>query len=349
MATQIELAAMRRALELAVDETVPTGPNPRVGAVILDTDGAIVGEGFHRGAGTPHAEVDALQRAGVAARGGTAVVTLEPCDHIGRTGACSQALIAAGVARVVFGQRDGNPVAAGGAATLIQAGLVVESDVLAGEAAAINPLWTLAIARARPFITWKAATSLDGFVAAADGSSRWITSPAARADVHSLRSSVDAVVVGTGTALADDPRLTSRDAMGRAAGRQPLRVVIGHRRLPADARLLTDGHETLLAQTHDVNQVMKQLFERDAQHVLLEGGPALAAAFLRAELIDRVVVYVAPLLLGKGLSMLMDLGIQSIDEGLRMDIESIERVGPDLRIAASPRYRQREQVSCSPA
>jgi diaminohydroxyphosphoribosylaminopyrimidine deaminase/5-amino-6-(5-phosphoribosylamino)uracil reductase len=196
MATTSEVSAMRRALGLAVTPGVPTGPNPRVGCVLLGPDGAVLAEGYHRGAGTAHAEVDALSRAGAAARGATAVVTLEHCDHTGRTGPCSLALLDAGVARVVYGQADPNPVAAGGAARLRTAGVDVEGGLLADQAAAVNEAWTVAVSRGRPYVTWKTATTLDGRTAAADGTSGWITGPAARGDVHRLRSEVDAVADG---------------------------------------------------------------------------------------------------------------------------------------------------------
>src|SRR5690349_7075093 len=221
-----EQAAMTRALALAASPGVPLGPNPRVGCVLLAGDGTTVAEGFHRGAGAPHAEADALARAGSAARGTTAVVTLEPCNHTGRTGPCARALVDAGVARVVFAQGDPNPLAQGGAETLRSAGVDVEGGLLADEARAVNRAWSFAHQERRPFVTWKLATTLDGRGAAADGTSRWVTSLPARRDTHRLRSGCDAILVGTGTVLADDPRLTVRDDddvdLPRAL--QPLRV-----------------------------------------------------------------------------------------------------------------------------
>ncbi len=206
-----EHEAMRRALTLAATSGVPRGPNPRVGCVLLAPDGTEVGEGFHRGAGTPHAEVAALTAAGDDARGATAVVTLEPCDHTGRTGPCSEALLAAGVRRVVFAQADGSPVARGGAERLRAAGVEVEEGLLAEEARLLNRAWTFALEHSRPFVTWKLATTLDGRSAAADGSSRWVSSRAARLDTHRLRAECDVMMVGTGTVAVDDPRLTVRD------------------------------------------------------------------------------------------------------------------------------------------
>ena len=330
-----ELRAMKRALILAVSPDVPRGPNPRVGCVLLAPDGEIVGEGHHRGAGTEHAEVDALAKAGDAARGATAVVTLEPCDHSGRTGPCTQALIGAGVARVVYAQTDPNPVAAGGAAVLRAAGLDVEGGLFAAQAMALNETWTFAVAEGRPFVTWKSAATLDGRVAAADGTSRWITSAAARAEVHDLRAEVDAVMVGTGTVVADDPQLTVRDEEGAMADvPQPLRVVVGMRDLPAGARVLDGSTPSLQLRTRDPQEVLRSLHEREVRHVLLEGGPRLAAAFVRAGLVDRVVWYVAPALLGSGPSALGDAGMSGIGDALRLRVVDVRLVGSDVRIDA---------------
>jgi diaminohydroxyphosphoribosylaminopyrimidine deaminase / 5-amino-6-(5-phosphoribosylamino)uracil reductase len=338
MASQAETAAMRRALELAASDSVPLGPNPRVGAVLLGADGAVVGEGFHRGAGTPHAEVVALGAAGRRADGATAVVTLEPCNHTGRTGPCVDALLSAGVSRVVFGQADTNPVAAGGADRLRAAGVDVEGGLLADEAAALNETWTFALSHGRPYVTWKTAGTLDGRAAAADGSSRWITGPLARADVHALRATVDAVVVGTGTVLADDPRLTARtggsDGPDLPRERQPLRVVVGTRPLPADARVLDGTAPTLVLPTRDVRAALTALTAHDVQHVLLEGGPTLAGAFVAAGLVDRVVAYVAPALLGAGPQMLEDAGITTVAGALRLRTVDVMRLGDDVRITA---------------
>lgn len=312
-----ETAAMRRALELAADPAVPLGPNPRVGSVLLADDGSVVAEGFHRGAGTPHAEADALSRAGDAARGTTAVVTLEPCNHTGRTGPCAQALIRAGVRRVVFAQSDPNPLASGGAETLRAAGIEVEHGLLETEARALNRAWLHGVAAGRPLVTWKFAGSLDGRSAAADGSSQWITSAAARRDTHRLRAEADVMLVGTGTVLADDPRLTVRGDDGEALARQPLRVVMGQRAVPAGARVLDDAAETLLLRSRDPREALAELFERGRRHVFLEGGPTLAAAFLRAGVVDEIVAYVAPVLLGAGRNAVGDLGIAGIDAALR--------------------------------
>ncbi len=335
MASPVEVAAMRRAIAFAARGPAG-GPNPRVGCVVLDRSGAVAGEGWHRGAGTPHAEVDALARAGETARGGTAVVTLEPCTHTGRTGPCCQALVDAGIARVVVGAADPNPDAAGGAGVLRAAGVDVEEGVLADEAAAVNRRWLVAVGRGRPFVTWKFAATLDGRSAAADGSSRWITGPAARADVHARRIEAGAVVVGTGTVKADDPHLTVRGPGGEPTGPQPLRVVVGHRDIPQGARVLDAAAPTLHLRTHDPLAVLAELHRREVRHVWLEGGPRLAAGFLGAGCVDEVLAYVAPALLGAGAGAVGDLGIGSIDAALRLAVADVALVGGDVRILAVP-------------
>ncbi len=337
-----ELAAMRRALVLAATPGVPLGPNPRVGAVLLAPDGSVIAEGCHRGAGTPHAEADALARAGAAAAGSTAVVTLEPCNHTGRTGPCAAALVEAGVSRVVFALPDPNPVAAGGAQALTAAGVQVESGLLAGEATALNRAWLFGLAHGRPLVSWKVAASLDGRVAAADGSSRWISSTAARRDAHRLRAGCDTMLVGTGTVAADDPALTVRDEAGQPRPHQPLRAVMGLRELPPGARVLDDAAPTLVLRTHDPAAALSALFARGQRHILLEGGPTLAAAFLRAGLVDEVVAYVAPVLLGAGPHAVGDVGIASIGEALRLTVDDvtvlpgIDGEQPNVRLTMAP-------------
>ncbi len=338
--------AMVRALELA-SRGPQVDPNPRVGSVILDAAGVMVGEGFHAGAGTPHAEVNALTQAGTRARGGTAVVTLEPCAHTGRTPPCAAALIEAGVGHVVFAQADPNPLAAGGANTLRAAGIEVTAGVLADQAAALNPDWTFAVTHGRPRVTWKYASTLDGFSAADDGSSQWITSAAARADVHDQRAECAAIMVGTGTVLADDPALTVRYPDGSLRERQPLRVVVGRRDVPASARIRDDSAPTLHLRTHNPGQVLAELTTHGINHVWLEGGPQLAAAFLKADLIDRVLAYLAPALLGTGRSAVADLGARSIDQARRLHLCGVARVGPDVRLEleAHPPLHEAKEAS----
>ena len=318
-----ERSAMQRALVLAATPGVPLGPNPRVGCVLLDADGATVAEGFHRGAGHPHAEVEALRAAGDAARGATAVVTLEPCNHTGRTGPCSEALIAAGVRRVVFAQTDTNPVAEGGAARLREAGTAVEGGLLADEARTLNRTWTFALEHGRPFVTWKFATTLDGRSAAADGTSRWVSSRAARLDTHRLRGLCDTMLVGTHTVEVDDPALTVRDEVDEPVAHQPLRAVMGLRDLAPDRRVLDDRAETVHLRTRDPREALVTLFARDRRHVFLEGGPTLARAFLDAGLVDEVVAYVAPMLLGAGSSAVADLGIATIADALHLHVSDV--------------------------
>jgi diaminohydroxyphosphoribosylaminopyrimidine deaminase/5-amino-6-(5-phosphoribosylamino)uracil reductase len=327
---------MRRALDRAALGP-GYGANPRVGCVVLDRTGAVAGEGHHLGAGTAHAEVVALAAAGAAARNGTAVVTLEPCNHIGRTGPCTQALIAAGVTRVVIAGIDPNPEATGGVRVLRAAGIDVETGLLAAESAALNRRWLFAVGAGRPFVTWKYAATLDGRSAAADRSSQWITGPDARADVHARRAGADAIVVGTGTVLADDPSLTIRDAAGRLEARQPLRVVLGRTPIPPSARVLDDAADTLLLPLRDPAEALATLHARQVRHVWLEGGPRLAAAFWRAGLVDEVLGYIAPALLGDGTAAVGDLGVTTMRDIHRLELVGVHRLGDDLLIVAAPR------------
>jgi diaminohydroxyphosphoribosylaminopyrimidine deaminase / 5-amino-6-(5-phosphoribosylamino)uracil reductase len=344
--TRAEQAAMWRALELAGTPGVPLGPNPRVGCVLLDDAGRTVAEGHHRGAGTLHAEADALARADDRARGTTAVVTLEPCNHTGRTGPCAPALVAAGVRRVVFAQPDRNPAAAGGAATLGAAGVDVEGGLLVAEARALNRVWTFAVDHGRPFVTWKFATSLDGRSSAADGTSRWVSSRAARLDTHRLRALCDVILVGTNTVAVDDPVLTVRDERDHPLERQPLRAVMGERDLDPGRRIfdgsVANGAQTVHLRTRDPRAALAELWARGRQHVFLEGGPTLAAAFLRAGLVDEIVSYVAPLLLGAGRPAVADLGITTIAEALRPRVtdmtvlDGVDGDEPNVRLTLAP-------------
>ncbi|QIX28786.1 bifunctional diaminohydroxyphosphoribosylaminopyrimidine deaminase/5-amino-6-(5-phosphoribosylamino)uracil reductase RibD [Nocardioides sp. JQ2195] len=329
---------MLRALELAATPGVPLGPNPRVGCVLLADDGSEVAEGFHRGAGTPHAEAAALTEAaagiggeprglGSLARGTTAVVTLEPCNHTGRTGPCAQALIDAGVRRVVFAQADPNQVAAGGAETLRSAGIEVARGLFETEARRLNRAWTFAVEHERPFVTWKFATTLDGRSAAADGTSRWVSSRPSRLDTHRLRGECDVMMVGSSTVEVDDPELTVRDEVDEPVDTQPLRVVMGMRDLPDTKRVFNDRAETLRLRTRDPLEALGHLHALGRRHVFLEGGPTLAAAFLEAGLVDEVVAYVAPMLLGSGRNAVADLGIATISEALHFAIVDVTVLG----------------------
>lgn len=341
-------AAEAAALLLAVDASErvrgTTSPNPPVGAVILDSDGVVAGVGATAPAGGPHAEVAALRAAGERARGGTAVVTLEPCNHHGRTGPCSAALLAAGVTRVLFAASDPNPQAAGGADTLRAAGVEVvagfgRDDVESGPLRA----WLHRQHTGRAHVTWKFAASLDGRSAAADGTSQWITGPQARARVHAQRAKLDAIVVGTGTVLADDPWLTARNPDGTLAAHQPLRVVVGQRPIPAGAKVLDDAAPTLVLRTRDPREVLDALVDRP--DVLLEGGPHLAGAFLAAGLVDRVLAFLSPVLLGAGTSAVEDAGVGTIGQALRFHRESVETVGDDLLLSLTPNFPSSSESS----
>ena len=329
-----DTAMMRRALGLAAHGP-RANPNPRVGCVLADAAGNVVAAGWHRGAGTPHAEADALSAAGERAAGCTAYVTLEPCNHSGRTQPCATALYAAGVARVVYAQTDPNPAAAGGAKWLRRRGVAVEGGLLADEAQALNATWTHLVTTGRPWVTWKLATTLDGRSAAADGTSQWITGEAARADVHEQRSRSGAILVGTGTALLDDPQLTARKPDGSLYPQQPIRVVMGERDLPATARVLDDAAPTWHLRTRDPKDVLAALAEVGVHHVWLEGGPTVAAALMAAGLVDEVIAYVAPVLLGRGRPSVSDLGITTIDHALRLRPTDITLIGHDVRITAA--------------
>ncbi|MBO0868754.1 MAG: bifunctional diaminohydroxyphosphoribosylaminopyrimidine deaminase/5-amino-6-(5-phosphoribosylamino)uracil reductase RibD [Micromonosporaceae bacterium] len=342
-----EYAAMGRALQLAAAGLGETSPNPSVGAVILDATGRVVGEGRTAPPPGPHAEVQALAQAGERARGGTAVVTLEPCDHIGRTGPCSAALLQAGVARVVVGVPDPDPVAGGGVGTLRSAGVDVQLGVRAAEAEHGLRYWLTAVRRHRPYLIWKYASTMDGRAAAADGTSQWITSPEARHDVHLLRSTVDAIVAGVGTVLADDARLTVRAAPPKEPGlaRAPLRVVVDSRgRTPATARVRDAAAPTLIATADgigatadgrvDLAKLLATLYDRGVRGALLEGGPTLAGALLAAGAIDEVVAYLAPKLLGAGPAVLGPAGIGTLAGAAELELPEVTRVGTDVRITA---------------
>jgi len=318
---------MRRALELAERGRGLTSPNPMVGAVVVTAGGEVIGEGFHARAGGPHAEVDALQMAGARARGATLYVTLEPCAHQGRTPPCVDAIVAAGVARVVAAVGDPNPLVAGrGFAELRRAGIEIVAGVAAAEAERQNRVFLTAMRERRPHVTLKAAMTLDGKIADAHGASRWITGEPARRHAHRLRSEADAIVVGVGTVLRDDPELTVR--LGEPWPREPLRVVLDTGgRTPRGARIIgsgtparavivvgTDAPEERTRQLAaagativrcrtrdarvDLGALLAELFAREVRAVLVEGGGEVHAAFLDAGLVDRVAMFVAPLLVG---------------------------------------------------
>ncbi|HXR45791.1 MAG TPA: bifunctional diaminohydroxyphosphoribosylaminopyrimidine deaminase/5-amino-6-(5-phosphoribosylamino)uracil reductase RibD [Pseudolysinimonas sp.] len=333
-------AAMRRALELAEQGPV-TGGNPQVGCVLLDAGGRTVAEGWHRGTGTAHAEVDALSKLADSgrhdARGLTAVVTLEPCNHWGHVGPCSEALIAAGIARVVYAVDDPGIGSGGGAEKLRSNGVEVIGGVLADDAEAFLEKWLTAMRRGLPWVTVKWASTLDGRAAAQDGSSRWITGTAARQRVHEQRAASDAILVGIGTVLADDPALTARGDAGELMPHQPVPVVVGERAVPADAALRRHPAGLIETGSRDLARVLRDLNERGLRRVYVEGGPTLASAIIAAGLADEYAVYLAPALLGGDRLAIGDLGIPSMAGVRRLRITALEQLGDDLLVSLRER------------
>jgi diaminohydroxyphosphoribosylaminopyrimidine deaminase/5-amino-6-(5-phosphoribosylamino)uracil reductase len=355
---------MRRALELAERGWGRVSPNPLVGAVVVVADGTVAGEGWHEGPGTAHAEAMALARAGEAARGSTVVTTLEPCNQFGRTPPCTRALIAAGVARVVVGATDPNLEGdAPGLQELRDAGIEVEAGVLEEEARRLNEAFERHVVTGRPFVVLKSGASLDGRTAASDGTSRWITSDEARADAQRLRAWADAIVVGAGTVLADDPSLTVRDPRF-AHARPPMRVVVdASGAIPPERAVFDDVAPTLVATTARAPEerlrawqatgadvavldadahggvtlvdLLDQLGKRDVQGALVEGGATLAWSFVRDDLVDRVVLYLAPKLLGGAAHGVLDgEGFAPVDAARVLEFERVERLGPDVKVEA---------------
>ena len=308
-----------------------SAPNPNVSAAIYNSHGDLIADGAHdRTISLDHAEIVALKKAGSAAQGATLVVSLEPCNHVGTTPACVDAIIAAGITRVIYAVVDPNPIAAGGTQRLKDAGLVVDFI----ESAALKDIqgaWLHRITRKRPYFIWKVASTLDGYIAASDGTSQWISSEQSRADVQLLRSQSDAILVGTGTALADNPTLHPRIA----GAPTPLRVVMGERDIPVDFNLHQGLHqgkgETIFLKSRDVSALIDTLADKAINQVLVEAGPNLGTALLKAGVIDEIVIYQAPVLLGSGKSWVTDLGISTIEDGLSLTQISTEKIGPDLK------------------
>jgi len=366
----IDYTHMARALQLAERGLYSTPPNPSVGCVLLDAAGKVVGEGWHRRAGEPHAEVLALRESGDKARGGTAYVTLEPCSHHGRTPPCVDTVIAAGLRRVVVAMGDPNPRVAGeGLRRLRAAGIEASAGLLERQALELNRGFVSRMTRARPWVTIKLGTSLDGRTALADGSSKWITGPAARADVQRLRARASAVLTGIGTVLADDPALTIREPGIETHGRQPLRVVFDARgQLEPAARVASDGRPTLLmtsqagaahlqargvhtegafvieslpVDTHgrlDPVAALRRLAERECNEVLVEAGPRLAGSFLAAGIADELVIYVAPTVLGATSKPAFELPqpLRSLAERRAYSFHDMRRIGDDVRLTLRP-------------
>jgi len=356
--TGTDRAHMARAIELAARGLYTTDPNPRVGC-LLARDGRVVGEGWHERPGGAHAEAAALAAAGEAARGATAYVTLEPCNHHGRTPPCSQGLVAAGVARVVYALPDPNPVAVGGHARLAAAGIEVQAGLMAAEAAQLNPGYLRRLQGGLPWVRVKLAASLDGRTALANGESRWITSKAARTDAQYGRARSSVVLTGIGTILADDPALNVRVP---ESDRQPLRVVLDSRlRTPSDARVINREGQVLVIATQedaarrqslqrqgveiaiveaeqgrpDLQAVLRLLAARGANEVWVEAGATLAGAFVRQGLFDELVLYLAPTVLGPDARPLLDLpALESLQARPALRFTGCRPVGDDVCLTA---------------
>jgi len=320
---------MQRAIALSENGCGRTAPNPIVGAVIVATDGSVIAEGFHDRQSSPdHAEVVALKIAGDRAKGATMYVTLEPCNHTGTTGPCTQAIIDAGIATLVYAVTDPNTEAAGGAAVLKAAGIEVIAGVGEEEAAYSNRAWLTKIIKGRPFITWKVAATLDGKVAAMDGTSKWITNEESRADVQKVRRRVDAIMVGTQTVIADNPHLVPRDGL---EGTNPLRIICGTQELPQGAQVLDSAAPTKVIASKDLEVVAAELLATGVNHILLESGPTLASAMLHACMLDELMIYQGPSLLGAGKNFVADLGAVTLDHAMSMPRVSTETFGDDVK------------------
>jgi len=323
--------AMQRAIALSEKGLGKTAPNPIVGAVIIDATGKIIAEGFHdRMRSENHAEVVAIKAAGNQTQGATIVVTLEPCNHIGKTGPCTQAIIDSGISNVVFAVSDPNSIASGGAAKLRAAGITVVEGVLEEEAALSNRAWLMKIKKNRPFFTWKVAATLDGKVAATDGTSKWISNTTSRADVQTLRRQSDAILVGTNTVIADNPHLIPR---GDFAGytQNPIRIICGEQELPSDSLVFDDAARTEIVKSKNLDLLVEKLNELGVNQVLVEAGPTLASAMLDHCLMDELVIYQAPSLLGSGKSF-FNFGQESaIENQLRMDHISTQVLAGDVK------------------
>ena len=320
---------LKRANELARLGLGLTGSNPIVGAVIVSPAGEIIGEGFHKSG--PHAEVFALEQADQSAKGATLFVTLEPCNHQGKTGPCTEAIIKAGITKVVYATRDPNPLASGGAKALEAAGIEVVFNSDIAEIAQSNRAWLHKMKSNRPYFIWKIATTLDGKTAAIDGSSKWITGAESRVEVSKLRSESHAILIGTATALADNPHLIPRD-IEPARKTNPVRIVMGLREIPSEFNLHNDAAETLFLRSHDFSDLLAHCNEREFNQVLVESGSELGTALLLAGLIDELVIFQAASLLGSGLSFIGDLGARNIKEKMDFVIRDVAQFGNDLKI-----------------
>ena len=323
--------AMQRAIALSEKGLGKCAPNPIVGAVILDASGKIVSEGFHdRMTSKDHAEVVAIKNAGNLAKGATMVVTLEPCNHIGSTGPCTQAIIDSGISTAVFAVSDPNVVAAGGADALRAAGIKVVDGVLAKEASYANRAWLTKIEKSRPYFVWKVATTLDAKIAASDGTSKWISNEVSRSDVQRLRRESDAILVGTNTVISDNPHLIPR---GEFSGysQNPIRVIFGQSDLPKDSKVFDSTADTVHIKSRDLNELVAKLSELDINQVFVEAGSTLASAMVSAGLMDELVIYQAPALLGSGRSFFADESKLTIEDQMRLEHISTEVLAGDVK------------------
>lgn len=332
--------AMRRAITLAEMGLGKTAPNPIVGSVIIDTDGLIIGEGFHnRMAAADHAEIVALKAASGKTKDATLVVTLEPCNHVGSTGPCVQAIIDSGITTVVYAVTDPNQAAAGGADALRAAGINVIKSVLEKEVADSNRAWLTKIKMNRPYFTWKVATTLDARVAARDGSSKWITNEASRADVQVLRRQADAILVGTNTVITDNPHLIPRGEFA-GYGHNPIRVICGEQELPSDSAVFDDLAKTVVIKSKNLDLLVERLNELEINHVFVEAGPTLGSAMMDYELIDELIIYQAPSLLGSGKQFYLSSNASTIGEKKNLEHVSTEILMGDIKSV----YRLRSDV-----
>jgi len=318
-------AAMARAIELSRLGLGKTYPNPIVGAVITSANGEFISEGFHQG--KEHAEVIAINAAQEIPAGSIIYITLEPCNHHGKTPPCVDAILATSISKVVYAVNDPNPVAAGGSDRLRQAGVEVVTNFAEVQARQENRAWLTKIELGRPRITWKIAATMDGKVTASDGSSKWITGELARADVAVMRSQADAIVTSTATVIADNPGLTSK-----GLGKNPVRIIMGRQELSSELQILGSDAETLLLKTHELNELIKVSNERGFNQLLIESGPTFGTALLKADLIDEIVLFQAPTFLGTGTEVIGDLGISNISQRLDFEISDVEIIGADLKI-----------------
>lgn len=321
--------AMRRANELSLNGLGLTFPNPIVGAVVIDDSGNLIGEGFHSKSNQgAHAEINALAAAGNKAVGATLVVTLEPCNHHGKTPPCTEKIIESGIKKVVFAVSDPNKLASGGAAALRNAGIEVIGNFQSNESEFNNRAWLKKIRTGTVYITLKLALTIDGKMAAADGSSKWITSESSRSDVAVLRSECDAIVTGTGTVIADNPALTVRNVNRNGNTEfQPARVVIGERPISESAEIRKGGATTYFLSSRDLTELAKFATENNWNRILVEAGPTVSTAFLRSGLVDEVFIYQAPTFLGGDKSAVTDLGITNIKERIDFDLHEVNVLG----------------------